>query len=170
MSEQQTGPAGDAELVRALCAEARSLASGLRGPVSRVRVQAGDHAVEVEWEVAGAVPAATAAPGTAASGVAGSAASQETGEPSVPDEERHPVLAPLLGTYYRSPEPGAKPFVEEGDVVEAGQDVAIVEAMKIMNRVQADRAGRVVTILAADGEMVEFGQELMLLEPLDGGV
>ena len=76
----------------------------------------------------------------------------------------HPVVAPLVGTFYRSPEPGSKPFVEVGDVVEPDSEVAIVEAMKIMNRITADCAGRVTEILVADGEMVEFGQTLMYVE------
>jgi acetyl-CoA carboxylase biotin carboxyl carrier protein len=74
------------------------------------------------------------------------------------------VLAPLVGTFYRSPRPGAKVFVEEGDVVEIGQTVCIVEAMKMMNEVAAGEAGRVVEIVVADGEPVEFEQVLMYLE------
>ncbi len=78
---------------------------------------------------------------------------------------RHPILAPLVGTFYRAPEPGAKPFVEEGDVVDEGQSVAIVEAMKLMNQVVADQGGRVAEILVKDGDWVEFEQVLMYLEP-----
>ncbi|HEV7888218.1 MAG TPA: biotin/lipoyl-containing protein, partial [Acidimicrobiales bacterium] len=77
------------------------------------------------------------------------------------------VTAPLVGTYYRSPEPGAKPFVEVGDMVEAEQEIGIIEAMKIMNRIVADAGGKVVELVVNDGDMVEFGQTLMLLEPLD---
>ncbi len=73
----------------------------------------------------------------------------------------------LVGTFYRQGEPGAPPFVEVGDVVEEGQDVAIIEAMKVMNHIQADRAGRVAEILVENGEMVEFEQRLIILEPLD---
>ncbi len=166
MTDTQNAPGADAAVIRSLCEEARSLASGLKGPVSRLRLAAGDHAVEIEWQLAAPAGAPAAAP------QAGGAAPTVSEEPTAGGdggEEHHPIVAPLLGTFYRSPEPGAKPFVEEGDVVEAGQDVAIVEAMKIMNRVQADRAGRVVKIVVDDGEMVEFGQELMLLEPFDAG-
>jgi acetyl-CoA carboxylase biotin carboxyl carrier protein len=77
------------------------------------------------------------------------------------------ITAPLVGTYYRSPEPGAKPFVEVGDVVEPDQEVGIIEAMKIMNRIVAETGGRVAELVANDGDMVEFGQPLILLEPLD---
>jgi acetyl-CoA carboxylase biotin carboxyl carrier protein len=166
MSDERTGSAPDGDLVRSLCAEARDLAKGLRGPVSRLRLQAGDHAIEIEWEVGAASAGGAEGRSVAISSVADAEAPAEDATAG----DGHAVTAPLLGTFYRAPQPGAKPFVEEGDVVEAGQDVAIVEAMKIMNRVQADRAGRVVKILAVDGDMVEYGQELMILEPYgDGG-
>jgi acetyl-CoA carboxylase biotin carboxyl carrier protein len=77
-----------------------------------------------------------------------------------------PVLAPLVGTFYRASQPGAKPFVAEGDVVDAGQTVCIVEAMKLMNEVGAAEGGRVAQIVAEDGEPVEFEQVLMYLEPV----
>ena len=82
-------------------------------------------------------------------------------------EGRLPVVAPLLGTFYRSPQPGAKPFVDEGDVVDRGQTVAIVEAMKIMNQVASEHSGRVAEILVKDGDWVEFQQVLMYLEPVE---
>jgi acetyl-CoA carboxylase biotin carboxyl carrier protein len=77
------------------------------------------------------------------------------------------VLAPLVGTYYAAPQPGATPFVEVGDRVEIGQTVAIVEAMKLMNHVVAERSGWVVEVVVADGEPVEFGQPLMRLADAD---
>src|SRR5208282_4189961 len=83
-----------------------------------------------------------------------------------PADGRHAIVAPLVGTFYRCPDPGAKPFVEVGDVVEADQEVGIVEAMKIMNRVVADRPGRVAEFAVADGEMVEFAQAIMYLDPV----
>jgi acetyl-CoA carboxylase biotin carboxyl carrier protein len=76
---------------------------------------------------------------------------------------RHPIKAPLVGTFYRASQPGAAPFVNEGDTVDEGQVVAIVEAMKLMNQVQADKAGKVAEILAEDGAWVEFEQVLMYL-------
>ena len=82
-------------------------------------------------------------------------------------EGRLPVVAPLLGTFYRSPQPGAKPFVEEGEVIDQGQPVAIVEAMKIMNQVASEHSGRVAEILVKDGDWVEFQQVLMYLEPVE---
>ncbi|WP_298181167.1 acetyl-CoA carboxylase biotin carboxyl carrier protein [Saccharomonospora sp.] len=80
----------------------------------------------------------------------------------------HTVTAPLVGTFYQAPELGAKPFVQVGDRVSVGQQVAIVEAMKLMNRVEADVAGTVVDILVSDGQPVEYDQPLLLIAPEEG--
>jgi acetyl-CoA carboxylase biotin carboxyl carrier protein len=80
-------------------------------------------------------------------------------------DNRIPVLAPLVGTFYRAAQPGSKPFAEVGDVVEVGQTVCIVEAMKLMNEVSAGEGGKVAEILVEDGDPVEFEQVLMYLEP-----
>ena len=92
----------------------------------------------------------------------------DTGAAAAATDGRNKVIAPLVGTFYRSPSPGAKAFVEEGDVVDAGQTVAIVEAMKLMNQVAAEQGGKVAEIVAKDGDWVEFEQVLMYLEPLAG--
>jgi acetyl-CoA carboxylase biotin carboxyl carrier protein len=86
------------------------------------------------------------------------------GGDEVPDN-RVPVLSPLVGTFYRAAQPGAKAFAEEGDVVDIGQTVCIVEAMKLMNEVVAGEAGKVVEICVENGDPVEFEQVLMYLEP-----
>lgn len=82
------------------------------------------------------------------------------------DLAKHPgaVLSPMVGTVYRSPEPGAKPFVEDGTVVSEGQTILIVEAMKTMNAIPAPRAGTVTRILVEDGQPVEYGEPLLILE------
>ena len=82
-------------------------------------------------------------------------------------DKRVPVLAPLVGTFYGSAQPGAKPFVEVGTNVELGQTVCIVEAMKMMNEVAAGEGGKVAEILVENGDWVEFEQVLMYLEPAD---
>jgi acetyl-CoA carboxylase biotin carboxyl carrier protein len=139
--------------------EARDLVARLEGStVRRLRVESGDFKLEIERRVrAGRGPAA-AAPGETAIPTSADGA----GEP----DGRHPILAPLVGTFYRASEPGARPFVEEGDVVDEGQTVAIVEAMKLMNHVKADQGGRVTEIAVSDGDWVEFEQVLMRLEPI----
>ncbi|MGH3437307.1 MAG: acetyl-CoA carboxylase biotin carboxyl carrier protein, partial [Sciscionella sp.] len=80
------------------------------------------------------------------------------------------VTAPLLGTFYRSPAPGKPPFVEVGSEVEAADSVCIVEVMKLFNQVTAGNKGRIAEIVATDGAMVEFGQTLMWIEPVDVSV
>jgi len=82
------------------------------------------------------------------------------------DPAQHPgaVPSPMVGTTYLAPEPGARTFVEVGDKVKAGQTILIVEAMKHMNEVAAPRAGTVSAILVEDGQPVEFGEPLMIIE------
>jgi acetyl-CoA carboxylase biotin carboxyl carrier protein len=77
-----------------------------------------------------------------------------------------PVEAPMVGTFYRAPAPGAEPYVKEGDVVQKGTVVCIIEAMKLMNEIEAEVKGRVSRILVENAQPVEFGQTLFLLEPV----
>ncbi len=76
------------------------------------------------------------------------------------------VTAPMVGTFYRAPSPDAPPFVNEGDAVEAGQTVCIIEAMKLFNEIQSEVPGRVARVLVENGTPVEYGQPLLLIEPL----
>jgi acetyl-CoA carboxylase biotin carboxyl carrier protein len=76
----------------------------------------------------------------------------------------HEVKSPMVGTFYRSASPGGKPFVEVGDEVKEGTPICIIEAMKIMNEIDADRAGTVKRILCENGQAVEFGQALVVIE------
>ena len=76
----------------------------------------------------------------------------------------HTVTAPMVGTFYGSAAPGSKAFVELGSEVKAGQTLCIIEAMKMMNQIESDKSGRVVSILAKNGEPVEFGQPLFVIE------
>lgn len=110
------------------------------------------------------VPAApvTAAPVAAAPVAAAAPAAQEAA-PSA-DVSGHQVRSPMVGTFYRSPSPEAKAFVEVGQSVKVGDALCIVEAMKMMNRIEADKAGVVKAILVEDGEAVEFDQPLIVIE------
>jgi acetyl-CoA carboxylase biotin carboxyl carrier protein len=85
---------------------------------------------------------------------------------AAPDPAKHPgvVASPMVGTAYLSPEPGARPFVDIGTKVKAGQTLMIIEAMKTMNQIPAPRAGTVIQILTEDGRPVEFGEPLMIIE------
>lgn len=76
----------------------------------------------------------------------------------------HVVTAPMVGTFYAAPSPGAKAFVEIGDEVKVGQVLCIIEAMKMMNQIESDKAGRVTSIMARNGDPVEFGQPLFVVE------
>lgn len=128
------------------------------------------HAGTVRWEIEGTAPGPAGV--LAPSGPAPQVAVNGTPVPVnglsavVPVEPPgHGVLAPLVGVFYRSATPGGTPFVEVGQQVRAGQQVAIVEAMKMLNEVVADRAGVLREIHVADAEIVEFGQRLFTIEP-----
>ena len=81
-----------------------------------------------------------------------------------PKPSEHVITAPMVGTFYASPSPGAKAFVEIGDEIKVGQVLCIIEAMKMMNQIEADRAGRVASVMARNGDPVEFGQPLFVVE------
>ena len=82
----------------------------------------------------------------------------------VPEAAGHPVKSPMVGTFYRSASPGAKAFIEVGSVVKEGETICIIEAMKILNEIEADKAGTVTRILAENGQAVEYGQPLVVIE------
>ncbi|HET9389777.1 MAG TPA: acetyl-CoA carboxylase biotin carboxyl carrier protein [Steroidobacteraceae bacterium] len=86
------------------------------------------------------------------------------GTPPKAKANEHVITAPMVGTFYASPSPGAKPFIEIGDEIKIGQVLCIIEAMKMMNQIEADRAGRVTSIMARNGDPVEFGQPLFVVE------
>ncbi|KJF80061.1 acetyl-CoA carboxylase biotin carboxyl carrier protein [Photobacterium angustum] len=92
------------------------------------------------------------------------AAPVTTTEAPAPVASGHSVLSPMVGTFYRSPSPEAKSFVEVGQSVNIGDTLCIVEAMKMMNQIQADKAGKIVAILAEDGDAIEFDQPLIIIE------
>lgn len=92
---------------------------------------------------------------------------QQEQPPAAPPEEPpkgHQVTAPMVGTFYSGPSPGSKAFVEIGTRVEPGDTLCIIEAMKMMNQIEADVAGRVVSVLVENGDPVEFGQPLFIIE------
>lgn len=123
-------------------------------PPSTLNVRAGGISVEMAWRPAEVAPVA-----------AGPAAAPATPVPPVPTGET--VKAATVGVFYRAPSPGAPPFVSEGDEIAPGQQVAIIEAMKLMLPVEADRGGRIAEVLVGDGEAVEFGQPLFRLAAAD---
>ena len=85
--------------------------------------------------------------------------------PIVQEEKLHMVKSPIVGTFYESPSPGAPPYVKPGDVVEVGQLLCIVEAMKLMNEIESDVAGEIVKKFINNGQPIEYGQELFAIRP-----
>ena len=157
---------------RSLRDEVVDLARALPGPLRRLTVRSGDRAVEVEWATDS--PPAAAAPAPVPGGLQ-AVASPPTAVPDPPEEAPEvpegtvAVRAPLVGTFYSAPSPGAEPFVRVGDEVEPGQTLGIVEAMKLMNPIVADAAGVVAEVRAGDAESVEYDQVLLLLRPPGSG-
>jgi acetyl-CoA carboxylase biotin carboxyl carrier protein len=96
---------------------------------------------------------------------AGGDVAEGAGATAAAPEALHPLGAPLTGVFYRAPAPDAEPYVREGEWVEAGRVVGLIEAMKVFNEVQADVAGRVVRFLAASGQLVQQGAPLLYLDP-----
>ncbi|MFY1636345.1 acetyl-CoA carboxylase biotin carboxyl carrier protein [Solwaraspora sp. WMMB335] len=139
--------------LRRLAEQTRALVGELSGPLRRVQVRHGDTVIEIEWHdrtaAAGPPPAVEPA-----------AVDGQTRPPCL-----HQVASPIVGTFYRAAEPGGKPFVAVGDLIEPGQVVGIVEAMKLMNEITADRRGVVTEVHVGDGEPVEFDQPLVTLGP-----
>ena len=110
-----------------------------------------------------AAPAALA-PVMAAPAVAVPAASPESATPAAPVVAGHTVKSPMVGTFYRSSSPGAAPFVQIGSVVKEGDTLCIVEAMKILNEIESDKTGTVTQILCENGQAVEYGQPMFIIE------
>jgi acetyl-CoA carboxylase biotin carboxyl carrier protein len=102
---------------------------------------------------------------------AGPAGASETGlaapapRAAPPKEELHLIKSPIVGTFYAASSPEASPFVKVGDTIQAGQVVCIIEAMKLMNEIEADLGGEIVGVLAENGQPVEYGQTLFALRP-----
>ncbi len=109
--------------------------------------------------------AAVAAPALPAASILTTAPAGIT-SPAAPDPAKHPglVASPMVGTAYLAPEPGGRPFVDVGSQVITGQTLLIIEAMKTMNQIPAPRSGTVIQILIEDGQPVEFGEPLMIIE------
>jgi acetyl-CoA carboxylase biotin carboxyl carrier protein len=172
--------------------QARLLVGEVGGPLRRIQISRGDAAVEIEWHgdhngarapagvpdpVPRAAPVNGTGPGTGGGNGAGTGAGNAAGTAArngagttagngaEPEAGAYRVVSPMVGTFYRAPEPGASPFVAVGDVVEPDRVIGVVEAMKLMNEVTAGQAGRVLDVLVDDGQPVEFGQALIALAP-----
>jgi acetyl-CoA carboxylase biotin carboxyl carrier protein len=112
-----------------------------------------------------AVPAVPGMPGAPAASVVGVPASSSSAGPVAPSQEEnlHIVKSPIVGTFYEAPSPGAPPFAKVGDVIEVGQVLCIVEAMKLLNEIESDVAGEIIRKMASNGQPIEYGQELFAI-------
>ncbi len=108
------------------------------------------------------------APATAASGAPATAAAANPAGPAAvteppPGVDGHVVKSPMVGTFYRAPSPDAKPFIEVGGTVKEGEPICVIEAMKLMNEIEADASGTIKAILVENGQPVEYGQALFII-------
>lgn len=168
--EHLTASATDDDLLRVLREEVSSLVKTIPGPVASISLRRGDCSLEVTWSHATSafagtgIDAGTGAGPMTTVGAAGAAGPVLAAPPPdlVPaDPAVREIPAPLVGTFYAAPQPGAQPFVRVGDRVETGATVGIIEAMKLMNPVPAPCSGTVLEVLSDDGQPVEFGQLLI---------
>jgi acetyl-CoA carboxylase biotin carboxyl carrier protein len=134
--------------------------------IAEIEIKEGEEAVRISRMPTGnammqPLPQLTHLPAVAAPATAASA---PVAERPAPKPNEHVITAPMVGTFYGSPSPGAKAFVEIGDEIKVGQVLCIIEAMKMMNQIEADKAGRITSIMARNGDPVEFGQPLFVVE------
>ena len=121
--------------------------------------------LRVRFRKPGRAAAPVAAPAVAEAAPAGAEGAQTSAEAEAGEAGLAIIKSPIVGTFYRSPEPGAEPFVEVGAAVRKGQVVCIIEAMKLMNEIDADQDGEIVTIFVEDGQPVQYGESLFAVRP-----
>ena len=126
--------------------------------IAELEVSEGEERVRITRSM----PPSHYTPGLAAAGAA-SVGDVPAGQQAAPPAEGHVVKAPMVGTFYRAAAPGSASFVEVGDAVQAGDPLCIIEAMKLMNEIEADQAGIVKAILVENGQAVEYGQPLVII-------
>jgi acetyl-CoA carboxylase biotin carboxyl carrier protein len=139
--------------------------------IAEIEITEGEESVRISRNPKGGVvqyamaPPPPMAAGPAAAPAAGTAA-RPSAEAAAAEEEipGHKVVSPMVGTYYESPAPGADPFVKVGSEVKPGDTLCIIEAMKMMNQIEADKAGRIAAIKVSNGEPVEYGQVLFVIQ------
>ena len=138
--------------------------------IAELEIREGEESVRISRQsqvgtavVAAAPPQVAAAP-SAPAAPAAATATTEAATAEEPEISGHIIKSPMVGTFYRSPAPGAKPFVEVGQTVGVGDTLCIVEAMKLLNQIESDKAGTVKAILVENEQPVEYGQPLFVIE------
>ena len=137
--------------------------------IAEIEIKEGEEAVRISrmptsGGVTHMVPQVAHLPAAAPPPLAAPALPAPESAAAKPKPNEHVITAPMVGTFYASPSPGAKAFVEIGDEIKIGQVLCIIEAMKMMNQIEADKAGRIASIMARNGDPVEFGQPLFVVE------
>ncbi len=135
--------------------------------ISELEISEGEETVRISRHPRGAMPTTITMaplPATAMAPVAAPLTAATASKEHKPRVDDHTVTSPMVGTFYASPSPGIKAFVEIGSEVKIGQILCIIEAMKMMNQIESDKAGLVAAILAKNGDPVEFGQPLFVIE------
>ena len=136
--------------------------------ISELEVREGEESVRIARHTAAAPVQYFAAPNAPAAAPTAPATTPAVAVAATPEkpkvDTRHVVRAPMVGTFYRSPSPGAKSFVEVGQTVKAGQVLCIIEAMKMLNQIESDKAGVIAEIVAENEKPVEFDQPLFVIE------
>ena len=137
--------------------------------IAEIEITEGEDSVRISRYAQGAAPVVTAAPvaappPAAPPAAAAAPAAESEAPPSAGEEDGFEVTAPMVGTFYAAPSPGAAPYIQVGDRVNVGDTLCIIEAMKMMNQIEADVAGVVKSIRLQNGEPVEYGQTLVVID------
>ena len=136
--------------------------------IGEIEIHEGEESVRISRNSTQAPQIMASAPMMMSPPMAAPAAAAPTAAAAEPAGEAeisgHKVISPMVGTFYRAPSPGAAPFVEEGQSVKVGDTLCIIEAMKLLNQIEADKAGTVKAILVENGQPVEYGQPLFVIE------
>ena len=131
--------------------------------IAEIEIKEGEESVRIS-RFMGGVPAPVVHHHAAPTALAAIAAAPAAAAAAAPAVSGHVVTSPMVGTFYRSPSPGAKSFVDIGSSVKVGDTICIIEAMKMMNSIESDKAGVVKAILCENGQPIEFGQGLVVIE------
>ena len=131
--------------------------------VAEIEIKEGEESVRIS-RATGSTPMMMAPAAPAAAPAPAAPAAEAPAEKPSEEITGHVVRAPMVGTFYRAPSPGAKPFIEEGQSVKNGDTLCIIEAMKLLNQIEADKAGTIKAILVENGQPVEYNQPLFIIE------
>ncbi len=132
--------------------------------IAEIEIKEGEESVRISRYSAGAPPAPVAIAAPAPVAVAAAAPVAATDAATEPEEDGYEVTAPMVGTFYASASPGASPYVQVGDRVNEGDTLCVIEAMKMMNQIEAEVSGIIKSIRVQNGEPVEYGQALIVID------